>query len=124
MFEEALVAQLKTIAALSNRIYPVTGVQSAAAPYIVYLQSDSAEFEILKGYTGRKKSSYELNILDKTYSGMKSVAASVVTLLKTFQGATIGGILVQGLSFDENSPELWENEPQLFRKIINFEVIY
>lgn len=123
-FEEVLTTQLKTVSALSSRVYPVTGVQGCVAPYLVYLQSSKHEYEKLTGYTGVSISRYELNILHSTYSGMKSVAASVVALLKTFQGNAVSGLFIQALSFDEDSPELWENEPQLFRKIINFEVIY
>jgi len=122
--EEVLVTQLNTITVLNKKVYPLNAPENTVAPYLVYLQSGGREYEGLNEYTGTMNSSYELNILHSTYKQMKEVSALVIQKLKTLQGNSFGGILIQRLSFDEDSPELYEAEVDLYRKIININITY
>jgi Ribonuclease G/E len=57
---------------------------------------------------------------------MKALAKQVINKLKTFELRVIGinGPYIQELTFDDNSPELYESEIFLYRKIISFTVSF
>jgi hypothetical protein len=122
--EEILTAQLKTITGLTSTVWALTAPEKPTAPFLIYKQQSGEEFEILNGFTGCNRSTYELNIMNTTYRTTKTLAALVIAKLKTMQGATYSGTLIQAVFFDENSPEIWEEEIKLYRKIINVTIIY
>jgi hypothetical protein len=120
-----LIAQLKTITGIANRVFPGGKVpQGQVAPYIVLVKSGGAEYDALDGWTGLHRDSYELNMLESTNELADSLADSVITKLKAMQGATHGSAYIQDMQIDENSPELYEEQINLYRKIINITVIY
>lgn len=123
-FEEILTAQLETVSGLSGKVEPINIPQGTSPPYAIYMQRGGAEFEELVGFTGCKRNDYEINILHTTYKAMKDLTALVIAKLKTMQGTTYSGTLVQAVFFDENSPEMWEDEVNLCRKIIFLTIIY
>ncbi|MHC1696453.1 MAG: DUF3168 domain-containing protein [Eubacteriales bacterium] len=122
--EDVLKETLETVAGLSGQVYPLNAPEDNPAPYLTYLQSSGEEYDALDDWTGLYKGSYELNVLHRSYKEMKQLAALVIAKLKTLQGTTISEILVQSVSIDENSPELYETQIKLYRKIINITIQY
>lgn len=122
--EEIISAQLSTITGLSGKVQPVRANQATSAPYLVYRQTGGSGHDSLNSFDGPYKADYELNILATTYASMKTIAAAVLAKLKSLQGNTYSGTLIQAVMVDENSPELEEIEVNLYRKIINLSLIY
>lgn len=122
--EEILTTQLSAVTGLSGKVHPINANPKESAPYLVYLKTGGEEYGILNGYTGTNQTRFELNLFHSSYSNVKALAASVTTKLKTLQGNTFSGTLIQALWFDENSPELYEEQLKMFRKILNITIIY
>lgn len=122
--EAILCAQLESVAGLSGKVFPCSAKEGTKAPYLVYLQTGGSTYEALDGYMDLNQKSFELNVVHTSYKNMKSLAELVISKLKGMQGCTISGTLIQKLSIDENSPELYESEVNFFRKIINIKIIY
>lgn len=127
-FEGALVVELKTIAALNNRIYPLTAPETSfdlTQPYLIYGSSEGLRTKEMGGYQTGKTVRGELNVIAPKYADIKSITASVVDKLVSFEGRTIGtgGPFIQEIIYGE-PVELYEEAPKLYRCVIDFEVYF
>lgn len=129
-FEEALVTEFETITELNGKVFPLNAQDAEGnpveAPYLIYVSSEGQYDKCLDGFLNMKEVSCELNILHKTYKNMKLLSRQVVAKLKSFEGRIIGvdGPMIQELVFENDSPELYEEQPELYRKVINFRVYF
>lgn len=129
-FEEALVLELEAITELNGKVFPLNAQDAEGnpveAPYLIYVSSEGQYDKCLNGFLDMKEVSCELNILHKTYRNMKLLSRQVVAKLKSFEGRIIGvdGPMIQELVFENDSPELYEEQPELYRKIINFRIYF
>lgn len=122
-FEVALRQELLSII---SKIYPLTAPEGTLVPYLIYTSSEGTYDKDLNGFLDSKEVSCELDIIDSSYSGMKSISKQVVDKLKSFEQRTVGtnGLYIQEFTFDDDSPELYENEVNMYRKIISFRVYF
>lgn len=120
-FEVALRQELLPII---DKIYPLTAPEGTLAPYLIYTSSEGIYDKALQGFLSTKEVSCELDILNTSYSSMKALSKLIMDKLKSFEGRVIGtsGPYIQELTFDDDSPELYESEVNLYRKIINIKV--
>jgi len=129
-FEEALVLELEAITELNGKVFPLNAQDAEGnpveAPYLIYVSSEGQYDKCLNGFLDMKEVSCELNVLHKTYRNMKLLSRQVVAKLKSFEGRIIGvdGPMIQELVFENDSPELYEEQPELYRKIINFRIYF
>lgn len=129
-FEGALVTELETITELNGKVFPLNAQDAEGnpveAPYLIYVSSEGQYDKCLNGFLDMKEVSCELNILHKTYRNMKLLSRQVMAKLKSFEGRIIGidGPMIQELVFENDSPELYEEQPELYRKIINFRIYF
>ncbi|NCB52283.1 MAG: hypothetical protein EOM54_10430 [Clostridia bacterium] len=121
---EVFVAKLNTVTEISGEIYPATSKEHKKAPFLVYLQTEGAERDSLGGWLGDQTDGYEFNVLASTYLSMKSIARKVIAAMKALQQTTTDGLYIQAIYIDQNAPELWEDQPGLYRKIINVKFSY
>jgi len=128
-FEPALAQELKSIMALDGRVYPLTAPETAFdlnKPYLIYGSSEGLRTkEISSGYQSGKMVSGELNVIAPRYADMKSITAEVIDLLVGMERRTIGssGPFIQELTYEE-PVELYEDQPKLYRCVIDFEVYF
>jgi len=128
-FEPALAQELKSIAALENRIFPLTAPETSfdlTKPYLIYGSSEGLRTkEISNGYQSGKTVRGELNVIAPRYSEMKSITAEVIDLLVGMELRHIGtnGPFIQELTYEE-PVELYEDQPKLYRCVIDFEVYF
>lgn len=127
-FEAALTLELKTIAALSNRVYPLTAPEATAGngvPYLIYVSSEGRRTKTLDGFHTSKHVSGELNVIAARYADMKALTANVIDLLIGMEQRVIGigGPFIQELTYDD-PVELYEEQSQLYRCLIDFEVYF
>jgi hypothetical protein len=127
-FEAALTLELKTIAALGNRVYPLTAPEATAGngvPYLIYVSSEGLRTKTMGGYQTGKQVSGEINVITARYADMKSITADVIDLLVGMEKRAIGtgGPFIQELTY--SAPvELYEDQPKLSRCLIDFDVYY
>lgn len=127
-FEAALTVELETIAALENRIYPLTAPETSfdlTKPYLVYGSSEGLRTKTLGGYHSGKSVEGEINVIAPRYADMKSITAAVVDVLVSMEQRVIGtgGPYIQELTY-ETPVELYEEAPKLYRCLIDFEVYF
>lgn len=120
-FEESLANELEVIL---NNIYPLNAPEGTKAPYVIYTSSEGKNVKCLNGFLNNKEVSCELDLIHNTYSDMKTLAKQVITKVKTFENRVIGtnGPFISELTFDDDSPELYEDQIKKYRKIISFKV--
>ena len=119
-FEAALTQELEAITDIKNKVFPLQADQKADAPYLVFVSSEGKPYKSLDGFLELKEVSCELNVLNKRYRSMKNLAKEVITKIEGFEGREIGtgGPYIYEVTYEE-PVELWENDPKLYRCIIN-----
>lgn len=125
-FEDALEDELKSIAALQNRVYPLANAtKQNGTPYVIYVSSEGLRTKTLDGYQIGKQVAGEINVVSSRYGEMKSVTNAVIELLVSVQQRTIGtdGPFIQEISY-EQPREFYEENAKLHRCLIDFEVYF
>ena len=124
-FEESLRAELSAITGLTNKIYPLTAPPGTSAPYVAYESSGLMEDKVFEGFLESGTTDVTLHIVASSFASMKSYAALVKTEIKSWLGNQMSsGPTIRNITFGESSPELYESEVNLYRKIIDFTVHY
>lgn len=127
-FEPALAQELKTIPELQNRVYPLDAPEVNAkqgVPYLIYVSSEGLRDKTLGGYLDSKEVRGELNVIAARYGDMKAITKKVVALLIGMQGRSIGtnGPYIEEVTY-QMPVEIYENQPKLYRCIIEFSVYF
>lgn len=120
-FEEALRAELNIITGLTNKIYPLNAPDGTRPAYLIYSVSRALNDKTLTGFLSTKEMRVELNIVDYTYAGMKSLAEQVMSVIKSFPLRIIGinGSYVQNVTQD-GYVELYEGQVGWYRCNIEY----
>jgi len=128
-FEAALTQELKTIAALGNRVYPHVAPEAnakAGVPYLIYVSSYGVRLKSLgEGFLEGKEVRAEINVMTARYKDMKAIVNDVIELLIGMEQRTIGtnGPFIQELTY--NQPvELYEEKAKLYRSVIEFNTFF
>lgn len=124
MVEDAIVARLKTVAALGSRIYPVVGDKGCAIPFAAYQQTGEEQKQALSSGVGLFEADYTVNILAKTYGELKSIKAAAQAAIEAMQGSAVGGITFKKVSIKRDSKEFWDQNTDLLGKQLNFTLTY
>lgn len=125
-FEEALEAELTVIAGLNDKVFPLNATKGTPVPYVVYVSSEGLPDKCFDGHLNSREVGCEINILASSYRNLKSLSKLVMDKLISFQGRIIGtdGPTIDNITFDDDSPELYEDQVKFYRKIINITVSY
>jgi len=110
MIEAEVTAAIERVAGLAGKVYPLNAPERETLPYVVYVPSGTTEDDSLTGWIGSYDTEIELNILHRSYKGMKATAKAVTEALKGLSGAAV--------HIREEQPELYEEEIGAYRKII------
>ncbi|WP_010498542.1 hypothetical protein [Paenibacillus elgii] len=127
-FEEALTAEMKSIAALEERVYPGFAPEANAGqgvPYLIYVSSPGLRTKTQDGYQTGRAVRGELNVVSARYANLKTVSAAVLDQFISFERRRIGtdGPFIQEVTYQQ-PVELYEDKPNLYRCMIEFEVYY
>lgn len=116
VIEEEVTAAIETVAGLAGKVYPLNAPERAVLPYVVYVPSGTTEDDSLTGWIGSYDAEMEINVLHRSYKGMKTTAWAVVEALKKLSGAAV--------HIQEEQPEIYEEEIGAYRKIIDLTLQY
>ncbi len=129
-FEDALTAELVQISGLSDKVFPLVAKAKKRTPnpnpinipYVAYKSSEGLREKTFDGYQPFKRVECELNIIHKSYSEMKNITRLVLAKVLNFQSRVIGtgGPYIQNVVY-QSSIELYEEKPDLYRCVIDFE---
>ena len=102
----------------------IEGLKNAAAPFVFYIQSAEDEEDALDGRTGLESASFEIHCVAKTYAGLIYLAGSVRLALQELQGTTHNGLLIERVQVRQASPDLKEEEVNLYRRAYTLQINY
>lgn len=111
VIETQVAAAIETVAGLAGKVYPLNAPERETLPYVVYVPSGTTEDDSLTGWLGSYDTEMEINVLHRSYKGMKTTAKAVVEALKKLPGAAV--------HIREEQPEIYEEEIGAYRKIID-----
>lgn len=127
-FESALTYELKKIAAFSGRIYPHTSPEANkhnGVPYLIYVSSEGERTKTMGGYVSGRELNGELNIVAARYKDLKQLTREVLDVMIGTEERSIGvkGPYIQEFTY-EAPVELYEEKPDLYRCLIQFQVYF
>ena len=121
--EAQFKSQLAKITELNDNIYPLAVEESVKPPYIAYIMSGGKREKNLQGYAEEREINCEINILSKTYSGLRVLEGKVANTLINLVGLEADGRKIQDVELEEPY-EMYEEQIKLHRANIIFKVFY
>lgn len=114
MIESDLYAHLSNDTDLSDlvgdNIYPIKAKDGVLTPYITYLIVSNIDITSLQGDNYENKTRVQLDIFSKSYSEVKEISGAVKSSMYKFKYQI----------FDFTSRDLFEQDTQLYRQLIEF----
>jgi len=120
MVEAVIVSALENIKEFNNRVFPLDAPEKTPAPYCAYFQSSGSEFTAFEGGCGLFEAQYEINIVHKSYKGMKALIEAALLLLNGIEGKDG----VEAVFIEESTPERFEDETILYWKTLYLKIFY
>ena len=125
MIEKQLVIKLGEVTGLSNRVFPLLTKQTQDVPYVVYERLQTERERGLSGHVGLVTVYFQLDVVEKSYTNLKTVIANVIAKLKTLQGLTLGGYVIQSLKIDNEYEAVDDdNDQKWYRSTIELSISY
>lgn len=111
-FEEALNAELRTVAGLENKVFPQIATENTEPPYVCYVSSDGERILTLDGPTDLTELSFEVSIVAKSYEELKAYVQVISNKLRSFFGRNIGtgGPEIKSISLMEPNEEVQKDQ--------------
>ncbi len=134
--EFALVAALETAPELRDRVTPMQPPKSAAAPFAFYIPSSDSEDECLDGSSGLQHFSATLHLVAGTFRKLQMLSALSKAAVLGMRGAVYrtpegvedggptGAVLIEYTEMTQSSPDLYEAEVGLYRRVYTVRVDY
>lgn len=122
-FEEALAFELESITAFVDKVFPLVVNADKTAPYIAYASNEGLKLKTLNGYIDSKNISVEVNIVARNYPEMKQLTSLTMDKIISFENRFIGdgSLLIQEVVL-QPPLEAYDNESDLYRSIITFQI--
>lgn len=118
----ALTSEATISALIGSRLYPLTLVQGAASPAIVYQRVSDQSEEDLDGAVRLEGVRIQFDIYASTYPETITVRGALQDFLQGYKG-TMGSTRIESCHYLDDS-DSHEPEMQLFRSSIDFEIWY
>ncbi len=99
---------------VGSRIFPLKLPQAVTYPAVTYQRIDTERIRSFGGPSGLAHSRIQLDLWDKTYSGVKALADAVRRVLDGFKGL-MGAEDIGGVSLLSDSDSPFESGVEVFR---------
>ena len=124
LLEETLVATLKAVEGLSDRVCPILDIQKSTGPLAVFEQQDESEDKDIDGLTGLCTAVYKVHAMHGTYTGMRLLAKQIKKTIQSLRQCTKGPLYVEDVTISMASPDLYEDRVCLFRRTYKVTIHY
>lgn len=125
VIEKQLVIKLGEVTGLTNRVFPLLTKQTQDVPYVVYERLQTERERGLSGHVGLVTVYFQLDVVEKSYTNLKTVSANVIAKLKTLQGLTLGEYVIQSLTIDNEYEAVDDdNDQKWYRSTIELKISY
>jgi hypothetical protein len=124
--EDVLIEQIGlAIPELSGRVYPAFALDpNTPAPYVAYVSSEGLVVRTLSGPTSSRQLDIELNVIVIGYAAMRGLSKAVTDVLESLSGTTSGTILIEEITYERQSDEIFEEDGNVFRSVISGTIHY
>ena len=122
--EAAICEALGTITQLDGRVYPLEGLKSAAAPFVVYFRQQWEAEEDLHGTIALEKAIFELDLITETYADLVSISGSLQEKLLGLKCEEYDGLTIERSTLRQTSPDIREHEVDLYRRMFVLQINY
>ncbi len=134
--EFALAAALETVPALLDKVSSLQPPKSAAPPFAFYIPAADSEDECLDGPSGLQSFAAALHLVAASHRALQLISAQAKQAVLDMRGKTYrtpsedeaaglkGAVLVEYTKMDQSSPDLYEAEVGLYRRIYNVRLDY
>lgn len=109
-----------TSATGQKKIYPNIAPQNETAPYIVY-QRSTTQPDWCKEGMPIVTHYFTVAAFAPNPDTLNTISARIITLLNN-QGGTYGSTVVSGIKYNNDQDEIYELEPVLFARELEFEI--
>lgn len=132
----ALVSAIETVPALRDRAAAMQPPRSAKAPFGFYIPSGDNEDQALDGPTGLQHYSATLHLVAATCRQLQLLSAEVKQAVLSMRGEIYrtppedeavglkGALLVEYTEMEQSSPDLYEEEVGLYRRMYTVRLDY
>lgn len=124
LLEETLVAVLKAVDGLSDRVCPILDIQKSTGPLAVFEQQDETEDEDIDGLTGLCTAVYKVHAMHGTYTKMRLLAEQIKKAIQSLRQRTEGPLYIEDVVINMASPDLYEDRVRLFRRTYKVTIHY
>ena len=124
LLEETLVAALKAVEGLSDRVCPIVDIQKSTGPLAVFEQQDESEEKTIDGLTGLCVAVYTVHAMHNTYTKMRLLAERIKKTIQSLRQCTKGSLYIEDVTVNMASPDLYEDRVRLFRRTYKVTIHY
>jgi len=118
-FEVDLINTIQKVNDLKNKVYPLSALKGAKAPYAFFLSSEGLPDRTLDGYGDTKAIEVELSIVHSSYDGMKRLTRLVMNEIAQCEAGLMGSTQVNEITY-ETPAELYEKQVEMYRCVIDY----
>jgi len=122
--EAVISSRLQRIARVRGRIYPVEVLKNAAAPFVFYEISGGEAEETILGDCELCSCEAIIHSVGRDYDELISIAHEVEQTMRGLSGSTEGGLYIARSHVRQTSPDIRENEVNLYRRAIAVTINY
>ena len=117
--EDTMVTALEDLDGLKERVCPVIDIQKSTGPLVVFDQKIENDEKLLDGSAGLPTAAYQIHVLHNTYLKMRLLSEQVKAALENLQGFCQLSLLIETVTVELGTPDLWEAKVNLFRRTYN-----
>lgn len=134
--EFALVAALETVPALKGRVSAMQPPKAAKATFAFYIPTTDEEDQALDGPTGLQHFTATVHLVAATHRNLQLVSSLAKQAVLEMRGAVYrtpeedeaaglkGAVLVEYTEMEQSSPDLYEEEVGLYRRMYTVRLDY
>lgn len=108
---------------VSSRIYPVKLPQDPTYPALTYFGVSALRHSVMGNDTGIVERRVQVSAWAETYPDAKDLVNKVRNALQRVRG-TYNGVEVLDIFLENDGPEIWEDQVNVYQHISDFNVIY
>lgn len=124
LLEETLVAALKAVEGLSDRVCPILDIQKSTGPLAVFEQQDESEENAIDGLTGLCTAVYLVHAMHGTYTKMRLLAEQIKHAIQTMRRYADVSLCIEDVAITMASPDIYEDRVRLFRRTYKITIHY
>jgi len=109
-------------ALISTRIYPGLAPQDVTLPAVVYQRVSSVPESLLTADTDVIRDRFQFTVLASSYESAVNVGIQIRSALQRWQGIE-SSVTIED-SYLLNEIDLYEDETEVFQKVIDFEILH